>query len=80
MLHFVYSIQSEINPEHYYIDITTDIERRLSEHNSGKSIHTNKFRPWKITAYVAFADELKAINFEIYLKTGSGRAFCKKHF
>lgn len=80
MLYFVYSIQSEIDSEHYYIGITTDIERRLLEHNSGKSTHTNKFKPWKLISYVAFTDELKAKKFESYLKTGSGRAFSKKHF
>lgn len=79
-MYFVYSIQSEVNPEHYYIGITADIERRLAEHNSGKSIHTNKFKPWKLVAYTAFVEEIKAKNFETYLKTGSGRAFSKKHF
>jgi hypothetical protein len=31
-------------------------------------------------AYVAFSEKSKAEKFESYLKTGSGRAFCKRHF
>lgn len=79
-MHFVYSIQSEKDPNRFYIGITDDVERRLNEHNSGKSIHTNKFRPWRLESYHAFACHEKAKKFESYLKTGSGRAFCKKHF
>ena len=79
-MYFVYSIQSEINQKSFYIGITTDIERRLEEHNAGKSVHTNKFKPWKLVTYVAFQDKAKATKFESYLKKGSGRAFCKRHF
>ena len=64
----------------FYIGITTNITSRLNDHNTGKSIHTNKLKPWKLLTYVAFADKSKAEKFEKYLKTGSGRAFSKKHF
>ena len=79
-VYFVYSIQSENNPDRYYVGLTTELARRLEEHNAGKSIHTNKFKPWKFTISVAFSDKTKAEKFEKYLKTSSGRAFCKKHF
>jgi len=77
-MYFVYSIQSETNPDRYYVGLTLDVERRLEEHNAGKSIHTNKFRPWKLVSYTAFIDKSKAEKFEVYLKTSSGRAFAKK--
>ncbi|MGV8948235.1 MAG: GIY-YIG nuclease family protein [Candidatus Paracaedibacter sp.] len=80
VVYFVYSLQSENTPDRYYIGLTTDLMRRLEEHNAGKSIHTNKLKPWKLTISVAFQDEAKAEKFEKYLKTSSGRAFCKKHF
>ena len=54
--------------------------KRLDEHNAGKSIHTNKYGPWKLNVAIWFADEQKAHAFERYLKTGSGRAFSKRHF
>ena len=34
--------------------------------------------PWRLITYIAFSDEAKAIAFERYLKTASGRAFAKK--
>ena len=77
-VYFVYSIKSTSNPDKFYIGLTTDVSRRLKEHNSGKSIHTNKFTPWTLSSYTAFAEKSKAEKFEVYLKTSSGRAFAKK--
>jgi putative endonuclease len=65
-MYFVYSIQSALDPEHYYVGVTTDVDRRLEEHNDGKSIHSNKHRPWKLVTYVAFSDKDKATKFEAY--------------
>jgi predicted GIY-YIG superfamily endonuclease len=73
---YVYILQSLIG-EHYYTGITDDLVARLSKHNSGAVSHTSKFRPWRIKTYLAFADEARAIDFEKYLKSGSGRAFAK---
>ena len=69
-----------MKPDQYYIGLTTDLKRRLEEHNSGKSIHTNKYKPWILIACIGFPDKGKAEKFERYLKTGSGRSFCIKHF
>ena len=73
---FVYIFQS-LTGDHFYTRITADLDARLSKHNSGAVTHTSKFRPWRIKSYVAFADETRAIAFERYLKSGSGRAFAK---
>ena len=77
---YVYLIQSIPFPQQKYTGITTDIAKRLADHNSGKSIHTAKYKPWKLITYIAFSNEEKAREFERYLKSGSGRAFAKKHF
>ncbi len=77
-MYFVYSIQSELDSNRYYVGLTKNIERRLNEHNAGKSMHTNKFRPWKVVSYIAFTDKSRAEKFEEYLKTASGRAFARK--
>jgi predicted GIY-YIG superfamily endonuclease len=79
-MHYVYVLQSEDDPAHYYVGLTTDPQRRLDEHNSGKSIHTNKYKPWRLSVCISFSDRAKAVQFEQYLKSGSGRAFAKKHF
>ncbi len=73
---YVYILESLIG-EHFYTGITDDVDTRLSKHNSGAVTHTAKYRPWKIKTYVAFSNETRAIAFEKYLKSGSGRAFAK---
>ena len=75
---YVYLIRSESHPKQSYIGITSDLKTRLAVHNSGGSIHTSKYMPWKIVTYLGFTDVSKALDFERYLKTSSGRAFAKK--
>lgn len=79
-MHDVYILQSEADPNRHYVGTTSDPARRLEEHNTDKSIHTNKHKPWKLGVCIGFADRTKAHRFELYLKSGSGRAFAKKHF
>lgn len=67
------------HPEERYTGFTTHVEERLKKHNDGGSPHTAKFRPWKLVAYFAFEQKETAIAFERYLKSGSGRAFAKRH-
>jgi hypothetical protein len=43
-----------------------------------KSEGAAKYKPWRLVTYLAFSDEAKAIAFEHYLKTASGRAFANK--
>ncbi|MGH9463532.1 MAG: GIY-YIG nuclease family protein [Vicinamibacteria bacterium] len=76
----VYLLQRTAKPEERYVGITSNLKRRLAEHNSGRSPHTSKFRDWKLRAAIWFEDEDRALDFERYLKTGSGRAFANRHF
>jgi len=69
---------SALNTNRRYIGITADLKRRPAEHNSGKSPHTARFKPWRLVNYVAFSDEQKAAEFERYLKSGSGHAFANR--
>jgi predicted GIY-YIG superfamily endonuclease len=78
--HHVYILTSESSPGRHYTGLTQDLEQRLLAHNNGQVPHTSKFRPWRIEAAIAFSDQQKAIAFEAYLKTHSGRAFAAKHF
>lgn len=74
---YVYILQSLADTERFYTGITADLKARLSKHNSGSVTHTSKHRPWRIKSSIAFADEARALAFEKYLKSGSGRAFAK---
>jgi predicted GIY-YIG superfamily endonuclease len=75
---YVYLLESISDPAQSYVGLTDDLQDRLKKHNSGGSPHTSKYRPWQLVSYFAFAREEAAVNFERYLKTGSGRAFANK--
>jgi len=75
---YVYILQSQTVPKHYYIGLTDDLRDRLKRHNAGEMAHTSRFRPWLIKTAVAFTDRERAAAFEHYLKSASGRAFAKK--
>ncbi|MPZ37800.1 MAG: GIY-YIG nuclease family protein [Rhizobiales bacterium] len=77
---YVYILQSISDPDRFYIGITEDLRIRVNKHNAGEVFHTAKFKPWTIKNYFAFSDPKKAYAFERYLKSGSGRAFAKRHF
>ena len=77
---YTYILRSINHPNQRYIGSTSDLRQRLAEHNAGSVPHTEKFRPWKVEVYIAFELEEQARAFEIYLKTGSGHAFAKRHF
>jgi len=74
----VYILQSEATPDHYYVGFTNDLAQRLGEHNEGKLPNTARFRPWQIKSAHAFKNKGRALAFEKYLKSASGRAFAKK--
>lgn len=79
-MYYVYLIQSVKNSNKTYVGYTTDIKQRMEQHNSGASAYTSDFRPWKLVTCICFDDKTKALEFEKYLKVGSGYAFAKKHF
>jgi putative endonuclease len=76
---FVYVIRNDIN-DSPYVGVTSDITRRLDTHNSGGSVHTRAWRPWRLAVSLEFGTESRALQFESYLKSGSGRAFMRRHF
>jgi putative endonuclease len=49
-------------------------------HNAGPCGYTLRHRPWVVVVTMEFPSEQAAARFEKYLKSGSGRAFAKRHF
>ena len=76
----VYILRSEADPSRHYVGITSDVHARLEWHNHGPSGHTLTGRPWSLVVIMEFSSERDAVRFEKYLKSGSGRAFAKRHF
>jgi predicted GIY-YIG superfamily endonuclease len=79
-MYYVYMLRSEASPAQRYVGFTTDLKTRLKTHNAGGSVHTSKYKPWKLVCYMAFVDKQRAREFEFYLKSGSGKAFANKRF
>jgi putative endonuclease len=77
---FVYVLESAAVAGRHYTGLSSNPVARLDWHNAGLSSHTRKFRPWKLLISIEFADTSAATRFERYLKTGSGRAFARRHF
>ena len=75
---YVYIIRSASSSEQSYVGATSDLKQRIADHNVGKSRHTAKFMPWELIWYSAFTDKFRALEFEKYLKSQSGRAFATK--
>ena len=78
-MYFVCILQS-LKDQSYYKGYTTDLKAQIAKHNRGGQFYTAQKRPWELIGYFAFKDKSKATAFERYIKSGSGFAFCKKHF
>ena len=76
---FVYVLRTLSAPTRYYTGVTSDIPLRLDAHNAGLCAHTATGRPWRVDVVVEFSDQQRALDFERYLKSGSGVAFAKRH-
>ena len=66
-MHYVYVLTSSKTDELYY-GVTSDLKRRLAEHNSGKSFSTKSARPWRLVYYEAYRNLLDAKEREYHLK------------
>ncbi|MCL5016209.1 MAG: GIY-YIG nuclease family protein [Patescibacteria group bacterium] len=77
-MYYVYILQSD-KDRSYYIGVTSDLKRRLQEHNSGNVKYSKTKRPYKISWTSIFRTKSRAYEFEKYLKSSSGHAFAKKH-
>src|SRR5690606_4621174 len=76
---FVYVIRSEKDGR-FYVGMSADVEKRLNEHNSGKTRSTKAYRPWKF-----FRSEERRAGKEgrkrgKYLKSGIGKKWIKDKY
>ncbi|EKE21073.1 MAG: hypothetical protein ACD_7C00362G0001 [uncultured bacterium] len=63
-----------------YVGCTNDLKDRIERHTRGYVSATKARLPISLVNYIAFQDKYRAYDFEKYLKSGSGRAFVKRHF
>ena len=66
-MYYLYILKSAVHNWHY-IGSTNDTEKRLKEHNAGKTKSTKTYRPFTIVYRESFEDRTSARKREIYLK------------
>ena len=71
-MHYTYILFSK-KLKKFYIGSTSDLRRRIIEHNKGLSPFTASGMLWKMVHYQAFLEKEDALREEIFLKTGKGR-------
>lgn len=77
-MHYVYVLQSEKTQE-IYIGYTSDLRKRFSDHNAGRSLATKSACPWKLMYYEAYINSKLAYHREKNLKHyGKSLAMLKK--
>ncbi len=72
----VYVLRSEKN-NRLYTGYTEDLEKRIKEHNSGKTRSTKANTPYSLVYKEEYCSKTEARKREIFLKTGQGRKFIK---
>ena len=78
---YTYILRSVNHPGQRYVGSTTDLKRRFADHNSGNGCPSSaKYAPWNLEFYCAFETLERAHAFELYLKSGSGHEFARRHF
>ena len=76
MEYFLNVLESEIDGR-LYKGQTTDNDKRIVEHNSGKTKSTKGYKPWKLVYFEKYKTRDEALLREKFFKTGSGRELLK---
>jgi putative endonuclease len=61
-----------------YIGFSTNLKKRIAEHEHGASFATKYRGPWKLIYYEAYIDRQDAEGRGRYLKSGSGHRFLRQ--
>lgn len=74
--YFVYILYSEILNK-TYVGFCSDLAKRIRRHNLKPTRTTKNSDDYKLVWYCRFFSKMKALRFERYLKTRSGRIFMR---
>ena len=75
-MHYTYVLLS-MKDRKFYGGYTTDLQKRLAEHNLGKVASTKQRRPLRVIYYEACGNKQDALRWERYLKTTWGKRYLK---
>jgi putative endonuclease len=73
---FVYALRSA-NRNYIYVGMSSNVSRRLNEHNKGFNKTTKPYAPFILIFQEEFDTRINARKREIYLKSGIGKEYIK---
>ena len=76
-MHYVYTLR-DVDGK-LYVGYSADLRKRFKDHQYKGVVTTRTYKEPKLVWYCAFVDKKRALDFERYLKGGSGHAFVRKH-
>jgi len=77
MFYYVYVLQS-MKKGNLYIGYTTELKKRLEEHNRGTVFSTKPYKPWNLIHFEGYRNNEDAQRREKYLKTSQGARLLKR--
>ena len=75
-MYYAYVIKS-LCFDYYYKGHCHDLERRLAQHNAGKTPSIRAYIPFRLVYFESFQTESEAVKREKYFKTAAGRRYLK---
>lgn len=75
-MYYVYILQSQ-KDNLLYTGFTTDLKRRVEEHNAGEQVSTQNRIPLKLIYFECSLNKEDAIAREKYLKSGMGKKYLR---
>jgi putative endonuclease len=78
-MYYVYFLKSSVNQD-LYVGSTSDVERRLVAHNSGKVKSTKGYRPWKLLGFEECQSRSDAVRKEKFFKSHQQKELLKKKY
>ncbi|OHA89395.1 MAG: hypothetical protein A3C70_01425 [Candidatus Zambryskibacteria bacterium RIFCSPHIGHO2_02_FULL_43_14] len=77
-MYWIYVLECQ-NDKSWYIGYTSNLKKRLTEHQSGHGSKTTKKKEnWRLIYCEGYLNIEDAKGREVFLKSGSGRKFIKK--
>jgi len=72
----VYALSSLVR-NYIYVGLTSNVERRIRQHNEGKEKTTRPYRPFNLILTETYQTRIEAREREVYLKSGSGKEYLR---
>jgi len=76
-MYHIYVLQSQTDGS-YYIGMTGDIEKRMREHNFGRTGYASLKRPWKLVYAEQYETRSEARKRELYLKSLKNKKYLER--